>query len=58
MFDDLRRDTRRLREIKSKGAPWYVIESLLFDNGYLAVVFYRLARWFRKRNVPVFGPLA
>lgn len=57
MFDALRRDTRRLREIKRKGFPWYVFESLLFENGYQAVVSYRLARWFRARNVPFFGPL-
>lgn len=57
MFDNLRRDTRRLREIKRKAFPWYVLESLLFENGYQAVVCYRLARWFRARNVPFFGPL-
>ena len=56
MWDNLRADTRRLREIKSKPAPWYVLESLLFDNGYQAVLFYRVARWFRVRDVPVLGP--
>jgi serine O-acetyltransferase len=57
MLDDLRADTRRLREIKTKGAPWYVIESLLFETGYQAVVLYRIARWFKSRGVPVLGPL-
>lgn len=57
MFDHLREDTRRLREIKSKGFPGYVLESLLFENGYQAVVLYRLARWFKVRNIPFFGPL-
>lgn len=57
MFDNLRRDTRRLREIKRKPFPWYALESLLFENGYQAVLCYRLARWFRVRNVPFFGPL-
>lgn len=57
MFDNLRRDTARQREIKTKSFPWYVLESLLFDNGYQAVLFYRVARWFRVRNVPVLGPL-
>ena len=55
-FANLQRDTQRLREIKTKKFPWYVIESLLFENGYQAVLFYRLARWFRVRNVPVLGP--
>lgn len=57
MFPNLRRDTARLREIKTKPFPWYVLESLLFENGYQAVVCYRVARWFRQRGVPFFGPL-
>lgn len=57
MLDNLRQDTRRLQEIKTKAFPWYVIESLLFENGYQAVVLYRLAHWFKKRNIPFFGPL-
>jgi serine O-acetyltransferase len=57
MFDNLRRDTARLREIKTKPFPWYVLESLLFENGYQAVVCYRVARWFRQRRIPFFGPL-
>ncbi len=56
MWDNLSADTRRLREIKSKGAPWYVLESLLFENGYQAVVLHRLAHWFKARGVPVLGP--
>lgn len=57
MFPNLREDTRRLREIKTKGFPWYVIESLLFENGYQAVVLHRIAHWFKKRGIPVLGPL-
>ncbi|MEO8275453.1 MAG: serine O-acetyltransferase [Thermoanaerobaculia bacterium] len=49
-------DTRRLREIKNKSAPWYVLESLLFENGYQAVVLHRLAHWFKAHGVPVLGP--
>jgi len=56
MRDNLRADTRRLREIKSKPAPWYVLESLLFENGYQAVVLHRLAHWFKAHGVPVLGP--
>ncbi len=56
MWDNLRADTRRLREIKSKPAPWYVLESLLFENGYQAVVLHRLAHWFKKHRIPVLGP--
>jgi serine O-acetyltransferase len=50
-------DTRRLREIKTKGFPWYVIESLLFENGYQAVVLHRIAHWFKAHSIPLFGPL-
>ena len=56
MWDNLRADTRRLREIKRKPAPWYVLESLLFENGYQAVVLHRLAHWFKAHGVPVLGP--
>lgn len=57
MFDNLREDTRRLREVKSKPFPWYVLESLLFETGYQAVVLHRLAHWFKRHGVPVLGPL-
>ena len=56
MFDNLREDTRRLKAIKSKPFPWYVLESLLFENGYQAVVLYRVASWFKRHRVPVLGP--
>jgi serine O-acetyltransferase len=56
VLDNLREDTRRLREIKTKGFPWYVIESLLFENGYQAVVLHRMAHWFKSRGIPVLGP--
>lgn len=57
MLKNLKRDTQRLREIKKKPFPFYVLESLLFENGYQAVVLYRLASWFKHRGVPVLGPL-
>lgn len=57
MLDNLREDTRRLREIKTKPFPWYVIESLLFETGYQAVVLHRIAHWFKSHGIPVLGPL-
>jgi serine O-acetyltransferase len=57
VLDNLREDTRRLREIKTKPFPWYVIESLLFETGYQAVVLHRMAHWFKSRRIPVLGPL-
>lgn len=51
---DLRADTRRLRAGRPGRLYW--LEGLLFDNGYQAVVLYRLARWFKARSIPFFGP--
>jgi serine O-acetyltransferase len=56
MFDSIIADTRRLRIFKRKSFPWYVLESLLFDNGYQAVVLFRISSWFKRRRIPVFGP--
>ena len=56
MFDHLRADTRRLRESKRKPFPWYVLESLLFDSGYQAVVLHRIAHWLKANGVPALGP--
>ena len=56
MWENLCADTRRLREIKSKPAPWYVLESLLFENGYQAVVLHRLAHWFKAHGISALGP--
>lgn len=57
MLDNLRADTRRLKVWKTRKAPWYVLESLLFENGYQAVILHRIAHWFKSRRVPFFGPL-
>jgi serine O-acetyltransferase len=57
VFDNLREDTRRLRITKTKPFPWYVVESLLFENGYQAVVLHRMAHWFKSRGIPVLGPM-
>jgi serine O-acetyltransferase len=56
MLDNLREDTRRLRLIKSKPFPWYVLESLLFETGYQAVVLHRMAAWCKRHGLPVLGP--
>ena len=57
MWDNLKRDTAYLREIKKRPFPLYLMESLLFENGYQAVVLYRVSHWFKSRGVPFFGPL-
>jgi serine O-acetyltransferase len=57
MFANLPADTRRLQEIKRKRFPWYVLESLLFETGYQAVVLHRVAHWCKRHRLPVLGPL-
>jgi len=56
MFDNLKHDTRWLRSIKKKPFPLYIVESLLFENGYQAVVLHRIAHWFKRRGIPFVGP--
>lgn len=57
MLDDLRRDAARLRpSYPGASTARAVVEALLFNNGFQAVVLYRLARWFRARRIPVLGP--
>lgn len=59
MLDNLHHDLRRLAEFKL-GRPRpslkLVVESLLFDNGFQAVVLHRLAHALKKSGVPLLGP--
>ncbi len=57
MLDDLRRDAARLELSYARRPPWSVLEALLLNNGFQAVVLYRIARWFRVRRVPLLPPL-
>lgn len=56
MFPNLSADIARLTP---DGRPGFskVVGALLFDNGFQAVLFYRLARWFKARRIPFFGPM-
>jgi serine O-acetyltransferase len=53
---NLRRDAARLQNVGRLPYPWNVLEALLFDNGFQAVVIYRFARWFKVRRIPFLGP--
>lgn len=57
MFENLAEDTRRLKLNRKGTFPWYVIEALLFDNGYQGVVAHRIASWFKRNGIPILGPL-
>lgn len=57
MLDDLRRDAARLHlSYPGKPTARAVVEAVLFNNGFQAVVLYRLARWLRVRRIPVLPP--
>lgn len=56
MFDNLRQDSRQL-ELNRTQSSWYVLEALLFDNGFQAVVLHRLAHAFKRRRIPILGSL-
>ncbi len=56
MFANLRRDVGRLAAARGCSAFRAGVEAMLFDNGFQAVLCYRLARWFRVHGVPVLGP--
>lgn len=57
MLADLRRDAGRLRLSYGGSTARATVEALLFNNGFQAVVLYRLARWFRRHGIPILGPL-
>ncbi|HEX4954475.1 MAG TPA: DapH/DapD/GlmU-related protein [Thermoanaerobaculia bacterium] len=57
MFPNLNRDLDRLGQ-EGRPPSWRrLLEAALFDNGFQAVVIYRLARWFRVKRVPLLPPL-
>jgi serine O-acetyltransferase len=55
MLDHLRQDYRRLATYRERSGFVFANELLLFDNGFQAVVLYRIARWFKTRRIPFFG---
>ena len=57
MLDNLRQDIWRLKEGRENPPATYALTALLFDSGFQAVLFYRIAHWFRSRGIPLLGPL-
>ena len=56
MFDNLRQDYARIKQIRESSSPVFWLECLLFENGFLAVLLYRIAHWFKVRRIPFLGP--
>lgn len=53
---NLRGDLARFAEIKGLPRWRALVEGLVFDNGFQAVLLYRVAHAFRSRGVPFLGP--
>lgn len=56
MLDLVRADARRLQEKGDRSLFYYVVEALLFDNGFQAVLLHRLASCLKRWGVPVLPP--
>lgn len=56
MLSNVREDLAHLAEIKGLPRWRALIEGLLFENGFQAVLLHRIAHWFRSRGVPFLGP--
>lgn len=57
MLSYLRADLKRLEEIRSGSTLRVLIDALLFENGFQAIVLYRLSHAFKSRRIPFLGPL-
>ena len=56
MASNLGEDLAHLAEIKGLPRWRALVEGLLFENGFQAVVLHRIAHGFRSRGVPFLGP--
>lgn len=52
-WDRLRRDFRRLREVKGRGFWMALLDALLFDSGFQALVAHRMAHALTRHGIPV-----
>lgn len=56
MLANVREDLAHLAEIKGLPRWRALVEGLLFENGFQAVLLHRIAHGFRSRGVPFLGP--
>ena len=54
---NLRADYRRLAAYREKDSLKFLLETMLFDNGFQAVWLYRLAHALKNASVPILPPL-
>ncbi|HEX5635166.1 MAG TPA: hypothetical protein VFX50_18105 [Gemmatimonadales bacterium] len=53
MLDHIRQDYARLAAYRGRRSLAFLCGTLLFDNGFQAVLLHRLARWFKRLRIPV-----
>ena len=53
MFGDLNADLGRLAQLRARRSVFFGISTVLFDNGFQAVLLYRLARALKRLRVPL-----
>ena len=56
MANFLATDYRRLAEYRGRRSLRFLLECLLFDNGFQAVALHRLASWLKRMPMPGFAP--
>lgn len=57
MFPILRQDYERLRAARGWSPLRGLLGAALLDNGFQAVILFRLASWFKRHRWPLLGPL-
>lgn len=53
MWDRLRRDFQRLQEVKGRGFWMALLDALLFDSGFQALIAHRMAHALIRHGIPV-----
>ena len=53
----VRQDYLRLASYRGRRSLLFLLELLLFDNGFQAVVLHRIAHWLKALGVPLLAPL-
>ena len=53
----LRQDYLRLAEYRGRRSLAFLVELLLFDNGFQAVALYRVANWLKRLRLPLLAPI-
>ena len=56
MFDNFRQDYARLADFRGRRSWTFLLDCLLFDNGFQACTLYRIARWWKAKRIPLIGP--